>query len=253
MIISNYTPDDVEYVYGGIHGTIKSGQLKEIEDAAGRHVLNKFDRRGLLQLQFGDKTEDKQKQAMSLWKSFWKRQITIFNQDNERRKHTQREYVEPTEELLAHAKKMGIEIVGPWSVKETDDALVKNLRDENFELRTQLNAVVEQVKSLVDAMQVRGDIPMELRTAAEKVELSQAGVKVTPEPEKEPEKDLEAADIEHSRELINEFQMLNREKFGDWVLMNLDRLQSPDYPPAVLAIVKDKWERLIKGAFPVPE
>jgi hypothetical protein len=67
---------------------------------------------------------------------------------------------------------------------------------------------------------------------------------VKPEPGKE--------DYAQERELINEFQMLNRVKFGDWVMMNMDRLQSEDFPPAVLSLVKDKWERLIKSEFPMP-
>ena len=253
MILANYTPDDIEYIYGGIYGTVKSGQIREVEDAAGRHILNKFDRRGLQQLQFGDNPDEKMKIGMKTWKDFWIRQITIFNQDNERRMNTNREYVDPTDQLKEHAEKLGINLIGPWSMKETDNSLVSSLKDENFQLKTQLNAVTEQVKALVDAMQARGDIPTVLRTAAEKVELSNRGETVTPEPEKDPEQDQDAKDLEEQRAIINEFQMLNREKFGDWVMMNLDRLQSPDFPSAIRAIVKEKWERLIKGDFPIPE
>ena len=252
MIVANYTPDDIEYVFGGITGTVKSGQLRELSDAAAKHILNKFDRRGLLQLRFGDKPEEKQAEALALWKRFWTRQVVVFNQDNERRKNTNREYVEPTQELLEHSKRLGIEVIGPWSVKENDNEALKMLRDENFELKTQLNAVMSQVQELVGAMKARGDVPVELRTAAEKVELSNAGVKIEQEPEKAPEPDPDVADLENARVLINEFQMLNREKFGDWVVMNLDRLQSPEYPPAVLAVVKEKWERLLKADFPLP-
>jgi hypothetical protein len=251
MIIVNYTPDDVFWEHVGANGIIKSGQMLEFPDNRGNFILNKFSPRGLLNMQFGDNTEDKQKAAMEIWTKFWTRQIIMYNQDNERRKNTNREYVEPTPEVRAHAERMGLQILGPWTINKADDAVLKMLREENNDLRSKVDMLSMQLGEIVKAIKGRSendDVPFELRTVAEKVAVSE-GVEsklkeVKPEPGKE--------DYAQERELINEFQMLNREKFGDWVMMNMDRLQSEDFPPAVLSLVKDKWERLIKSEFPMP-
>lgn len=256
MIIANFTPDPVLWMHGGVDGVLKSGDIAEMPDPRARHILNKFDRLGVLQLSFGDDPERKREEAMKLWKKFWERQVTIFNQDNERRKNTNREYVEPTEQLKEHAAKLGLELVGPWSIKQTDNETMRNILNENATLKTQIAQLTTQMSALAEAMKSR-EVPFELRTAAEKIEISKRGAESQPEPKNETPPVVSTPSLEKQQpeyaKLIREFTKLDEKHFGEWVVKNLDRLQSTEFPPAVLSMVKDKWARMVKSDFPVPE
>jgi hypothetical protein len=243
MIIANFTPDEIMYTHGGLSSTIKSGDIVDLEESKAKFILNKFDKKGLIRLDFGDDPNKKREEAMETWQRFWRRQITMYNQDNERRKNTQREYAEPTPEIVAHAEKLGIELLGPWTLKQTDNAAIQAVLNENTLLKSQITQLSSQIAALAEAMSAR-EVPFELRSPAEKIEITKRGAESQPVPTEET-----APRMDH-RELITEFQMLNREKFGEWVTSNLERIASKDYPPAVRSMVKDKWERLIKGAFP---
>ena len=247
MIVANYTPDPISYTHAGISAVLEPGQLKDLDDNKAKFILNKYDRRGLVALKFGDDPEVKRQEAMETYKRFWTRQVVLYNQDNERRKNTQREYTEPTPELVAHAKKLGIELVGPWTVKQTESGAVQALRDENATLKSQLTLLSEQITELAKAMKAR-EVPFELRSPAEKVLLTQRGA----ESQLEVKPPAPVAPID-TKPLIAEFQMLTREKFGEWVMLNIDRIQANDYPPDVRLMIEDKWERLVKGEFPIPK
>jgi hypothetical protein len=244
-------------MHGGVDGVLKTGDIIEVPDPRGRHILNKFDRKGIVQLNFGDNPDAKAKDAMAVWRRFWERQIIIFNQDNERRKNTQKEYAEPTKELREHAEKLGLELVGPWSIKQTDNEALRNVLNENAELKTQLAALAKQMEALTAAVTAR-DVPFELRSTAEKIELGKRGVESQPEI-KLPETKIEDSTVETTpppsldyARLVAEFQKLSKDRFGEWVMVNLDRFESGEFPPAVMAMVREKWERLIKGEFPIP-
>jgi hypothetical protein len=258
MIIANFTPDAILWMHGGQDGTLKPGDIKEFPDARARHILNKFDRRGILVLNFGDDPDKKRDEAMKIWRNFWVRQVTVFNQDNERRKNTNREYLDPHEELREHAEKLGLELVGPWSLKVTDNAQIMGVLQENATLKVQLAQLTAQVAELAGAMKSR-NIPFELKTTQEKIETSKpVGDESQPDELNPPvnlaPKEVKAAEPEiDSSVFIKEFSKLSADRFGEWVMTNLDRIQSPDYPASIRSMVKEKWERLIKGEFPLPE
>ena len=86
MIVGNFTPDPIDWMHIGITGTIEPGETAEMDEGRARHILNKFARRGLVQMQFGDEPGDKKKESIKLWTSFWEQQITAFNQHNEDQK-----------------------------------------------------------------------------------------------------------------------------------------------------------------------
>jgi hypothetical protein len=250
MIVANFTPDPIFWMHGGKDGTLKPGDIADMPDNRARHILNKFDRRGVIILNFGDDPEVRRKEAMQTWTNFWMRQVTVFNQDNERRKNTNREYVDPTDDLRDHALKLGLELVGPWSIKQTDNEMMRNVLNQNASLQSQVEMLMKQVSALTEAMKSR-DVPFELRTAAEKIELSKRGAESQPEKVEEPQ--VKQPPTPDEVALMKEFNKLDKERFGEWVMRNLDRLQSTEFPPAIRTIVKEKWERLIKGEFPIPE
>ena len=257
-VVANYTPDDIDWYHGGANGVIKSGQLKEFESPRANYILNKYGPRGLLRMKWDDKIDEAQKTAQKRWEEFWTRQIINFNQDNERRMNTQKEYVHPTNQLQEHADRMGIKLVGPWTLRNlpADDSSVRAMKSENEGLRAELNELKEMFKELVIATKGT-NVPNELRTAAEKVAISQddtPAVEAKPaEPAKKNEDKSPAegdgvtfipTTADH-RKLIAEFQMLQRDKFLEWVSANALRLQHHTYPSEVLTLVKQKWERLI--------
>lgn len=255
-VLVNYTPDPVSWIHGGSNGTMRSGELVEFDRARANYLVTKFGPRGIQRLKFGDDPEKAKADAMRIWKQFWTRQVVVFNQDNERRQNTNREYVHPTEELEDHATRLGIKLVGPWTLRDTDDSAVRLLRDENETLKAQMRALTEQMSALVDAVKGSGT-PIELRTTAEKVVLAQEARKVAERVEDvKPSEDPEPSKEEpvDQKKLIIEFQMLNRDKFLQWVSENSVRLQSEKYPAEVLSLVKQKWEKLIANTdWPFPD
>ena len=246
MILCNFTPDAILWMHGGQDGTLKSGDIFDCPDPRGNHILNAYTRRGILQLQFGDDVDKIREKAMRIWKEFWMRQVTIFNQDNERRKNTNREYLDPSEDVSEHAQRLGVEVVGPWSVKTTDNETMRTLLNENTTLKVQIAQMLEQMASITAAMASR-TVPLELRTPAEKVVLAQM--------EKPPEPEINVPEVHVSEDastLVKEFSKLTKDRFGEWVMTNLDRIQSKEYPAAVRMMIKEKWERMIGNEFPVP-
>lgn len=243
MVICNFTPDAILWMHGGVDGTLKPGDIYECQDSRGRHILNKFDKRGILRLEFGQDPQTKREEAMEVWRRFWEHQVVYFNQDNERRKNTNKEYVEPTRELHEHAQKLGLELVGPWSIKHTDDSKVQLLKDENDTMRVSIEMLTKQVEALTKLVQSQNR-PDELRTVDEKIAIA---AKKGAESEGKTE-----SNDEHVK-IINEFNKLSRDRFGEWVITNMDRIQSDTFPSAIRTLIKEKWERLIEGPYPLTD
>lgn len=144
MIVANFTQDTIEWQHIGVVGEIKAGEIKEYDDNRGRHILNKYGLRGLLQLQYGDSTEEiieeKKEIAQRIWRAFWLKQVSYHNQNNEALKNAGGAYIAPTDELAEHAKVLGVDIIGPWSAARAEkDKEVETLRKETAELKAMLN------------------------------------------------------------------------------------------------------------------
>ena len=61
MIVGNFTPDPIEWMHIGITGVVNPNEIVEMDNARAKHVLNKFARRGLVQMQYGDDAETKKR------------------------------------------------------------------------------------------------------------------------------------------------------------------------------------------------
>lgn len=266
MIICNFTPDTIQWMHNGIGGKLKPGDIQDFPDPRGRHILNAFTRRGILQLQYGDDPDKIREKAMKIYKEFWERQVTIFNQDNERRKNTNKEYVEPTQELKEHAEKFGLELVGPWTIKKLDNDMMRNVIIENEGLKVQIARLMEQVGKLAEAVGHK-NVPDELRSLEEKVIIAESVAKAEPKTEEEPKSVTEKPESEtedvveepdpnelpkDAMGIIKEFSKLGKDRFSTWVLENADRIQHKDFPLAVRRMIMDKWERMMAGKFDFP-
>lgn len=152
MIVGNFTPDPISWMHIGITGTIEPGETVEMDEGRAKHILNKFARRGLIQMQFGDEVEVKKKESMALWMNFWEQQITSFNQHNEDQKEKGNRYARPTKELSEKAKILGLELLQPWRIEKTDDKIVKALQAENVELKATVETQSGQIAQILDML-----------------------------------------------------------------------------------------------------
>jgi len=154
MIVANFTPDTVKWQHVGVIGTLLPGDIVDLPEGRANHILNKFGRRGVIVMKFGDEEEVGRKKAMELWREFWEYQITQFNQHNEDQKEKGNRYERPTKELLEHADILGLELLSPWVVKK--DTGNKDSSDnavEVMEMKQQVSTLTATVTDLTKLVQ----------------------------------------------------------------------------------------------------
>ena len=170
MIVMNGTPDPINWQHQGITGSIpgcKEGSqdhVVEMDDARANHILNKFAKIGLVQMQFGDDPEVKMKESMDQYNRFWEHQIEVFNQGNEQQKEQGNRYSKPTDLLSEKAKAFGLEIKRPWMIPRKDDEAMKLLREENAELKVankEQGKQIAQILSMLKGRSVPEPVEME--------------------------------------------------------------------------------------------
>ncbi len=139
-IVANFTPDTIEWTHIGVVGTLKPDEIEDFNTGRANHILSKYGNRGLVRLELGDDKEEiikgKRKVAMKMWRDFWLKQIAYHNQHNENLKNSNCALVDPAEDLRDHAEKLGVDLIGPWSIKQFEkDKEVTQLREDNAQLR----------------------------------------------------------------------------------------------------------------------
>lgn len=149
--IANLTPDTIEWWHVGVNGFLNPGDIKEFDDGRAAHILTKYGPRGIVQMSYGDKPEDKKESAMTLFRAFWEKQVTDHNRMNEdRRENKKLGPINPTKELEEKAKLLGLELIKPWRVEAKESQEVAKLRDENKDLRSTINRLSAQVEKLTE-------------------------------------------------------------------------------------------------------
>jgi hypothetical protein len=150
MTVANFTPDKIRWTHIGISGVLKPGDITEFEENRAKSILNQYDRRGIVQLLFGDDEEKKRAEAMRRYTEFWEHQVIVFNEHNEGMKNQNKPYIKPTRELQEHAAKLGLEIISPWKIKQPEmSADMKELKDENASMKAQMETLMNQVTGLM--------------------------------------------------------------------------------------------------------
>jgi len=258
MHIANLTPDTIEWMHIGVAGTLKPGDIKEFDDQRANFILTKFGRRGVVRLGWDDDLDEKRQQAMAAWEKFWRYQITVFNQDNERRKSTQREYVYPTKELQEHAEELGLKLIGPWTIENSGGADIAALANALSKANEQ-NAVIQQLAQQVAALQKQLG-QTEAAAAIQEAEIKERETKdlqkelqLSKKETKEAMKRLKEEEVKDLEPFINEFMDLGKKELSDYVMNNSEMLQSNVYPRAAYELLKTRWENLFgkKEAFPL--
>ena len=252
MHIANLTPDPIEWMHIGVTGTLKPGDIKEFDDRRGSHILTKFARRGLVKLAYNDDLTEKRKQALESWEKFWRYQVTVFNQDNERRQSTNREYVYPTRELEEHAKELGMKLVGPWTQERNEGTDMKAVMDMLAKVNEQ-NAIIAQLTQQVAELHAKqgGTAAAAIQKADE--QKAEEELKISKQEAKKTLKKFKEEEVKNDVEpYLNEFMGLNKEDLTKWVLDNADFLQSNSYPRAAYEMLKTRWENINNKKDPFP-
>jgi hypothetical protein len=123
-----------------------------MEDGRAKHILNKFNAIGLIQLNFGDKVEEKKASSMALWRSFWERQIENHNRANEEAKVNGNRYSKPPAGLEEKAKLFGVDLLRPWRIEKKDSKELDELKNENKSLKGSLEAMQGQMTKILEMM-----------------------------------------------------------------------------------------------------
>lgn len=213
MLIANFTPDRITTMYIGRTRTFKPGDMDDVPDKEGNHVLTKWAKRGLIRINFDEykdeaRLERKRQQAMTIYEDFWTKQISDFNQLNEAMKNENKAYIRPGMELRSKAKELGIELIGPWKVAQpTDDGKIRALKEENAELKEQVKIVTGQMAELMQMM-------------------------------KEMKSQVEVSKFD-TAEIVGRFKNMTKAQFQPWVYDNLE--EAEHWPDQVLEKIVDKW------------
>ena len=203
MIVYNGTPDPIEWQHVGIIGTIGADEVIEMPDGRG----NKFGRRGLVQMAFGDDKEAKKQESLNLWRRFWEDQVAAFNQHNEDQHQKGNRYARPNAELESHAKDLGLDLFQPTKLKESKNIReVYELQQENKTLKQSLDSLQSQVSELIGA--IKGQ-------SQDAINMANINVKNNKSPGTTDE-------IEKNR---NKYKRLTRNAMNGWVKNNWDEIQ----------------------------
>ena len=226
MVVANFTPDKIRWTHGGIVGIIKPGETFKCDEKRGKFLLTHFDTRGLVKLDYGDNEENARIKSMENWTEFWKRQIVNFNQSNEERKAEGKGYVRPQPEVIEHAEKLGIKLIGPWTIQQSSTE--KEVQD--------LKATIASLKAEKETTDSKVD---QLVGLVEKLIKSQS--KQEPEVKQETETDWD--------DVINRFFYKGKDHLKPWVEENLAVIV--DYPDFVKDKLREKYTKFYEEDLPI--
>jgi len=228
MIIANFTPDTIEWWHIGVNGFLNPGDIKEFDDGRAAHILTAYGARGLIQMSYGDKPEDKKEAAMTQFKAFWEKQVTDHNRMNEdRRENKKLGPINPSKQLEEKAKLLGLELIKPWRVEAKESHEVAKLQDENKELRGTVDRLSVQVEKLMEFV---------TKTMPEKPALNLNLA------------DAEKALVEKVEENRNKYKRLGASNMSAFVAKNWSDIQ--EMPEENRFEIKSKYEELYQAPFP---
>ena len=232
MIIANLTPEEVRWTHHGISAVLKPGDKVEFEESRANHILNKYSARGIVKLEWSDDPgylEQRKMEAMETWREFWIRQVTNFNQFNESLKHENKPYVRPAEHIVAAAKRIGIDLVGPWQIKDSTNVASA----EVLALKQQVSELMNMFKTFAPAMvadksQIRG----ENGAASDKELLSKVTAEEARSTQPEPNWDR----------VVASFKYLSKKEMPDYHDSNKHLI--PSWPDEVQVEYFEKYNRM---------
>jgi hypothetical protein len=139
-VVWNPTNEDFDMQYAGISFTIKAGEKRELEGNCAGAILNSHGARGLTVLKYGDEANEDgiAAAARARNREFKMRQVVLYNQQNENRKHMNLGYLPPMAKLKEYALELGIKLLEPYNVREEERAGISEAKRENEALTARL-------------------------------------------------------------------------------------------------------------------
>lgn len=237
MIITNQTPDDIDWMHVGVSGCMRSGDTVEMEESRAKHILSKWGPRGLLAITLEDlnKMEPIIEKAMAIWRQFWTERVERHNQQNEARRAQNIPFNKPTKELQEHADKIGLELLKPYTIKSNDQQ-VAQLTDENQKLKAQIGEQGRQITDLTTKLSDFMDMFKKIKVAGVADTSTQAAEKdETAWWDEDPEK---AA-------IRDQYKHTNKKTFQSWLEKNAHEI--PMWPAEVQQDLVDRWDKYEYG------
>lgn len=164
IFLWNPTSEEFGLQYGGYSYTISAGKRLKVEEAMGNHALNALGARGLTKLLFDDdgKSIDEEQignDAIARNREFKIRQITTYNERNERRKASGQAYDPPTEIVKRYAVELGINLLLPYTMAEGERGQIGKLTQQNEEQKKQIEDQDKRIKEMLAAMEsIKSDL-----------------------------------------------------------------------------------------------
>lgn len=145
--------------YDGTNTKLNPGDKKKVDSSRAKHLITQLDPRGLTLLEYGDEgeiLEKKKKDAKLRQEKFEKKQIRFYNLDNEKRKRSQKPWVDPPKEVERFAIKWSVPLVEYWSKSDVkEEALAeatnsaKKVAQENADLKSEISEMSNMLKELM--------------------------------------------------------------------------------------------------------
>jgi len=152
-VVWNPTNEDFDMQYAGISFTIKAGEKRELEGNCAGAILNSHGARGLTVLKYGDEANEDRiaSAARDRNREFKMRQVVLYNQQNENRKHMNLGYLPPMAKLKEYALELGIKLLEPYNVREEERAGISEAKRENEALKEEMAELKAMMKQLMSA------------------------------------------------------------------------------------------------------
>lgn len=156
----NPTNEEFGMQYAGVSISLKPGERITLTTKCANHLLNNFGQRGLAQLVYGADEEMVKFDALERNLAFKKKQVVMYNQDNEMRKTRSLGYVPPSKKVKEYAIELGLKLLEPYAIREEERTAISKAETENkalkeklaeqetemAELRKMLQTVIDQTK-----------------------------------------------------------------------------------------------------------
>ena len=232
MVILNPTDDKIEIKWAGLNHVLEADSRTTFDkDSDGKQIIHNYANRGLVQLHYGDEGEiELQKIAAGRLKcdEFWTKQIVNQNQINEERQQANRPFIRPQPQLIHHSKRLGLKLLEPYKVEDTEKKELSLLMEQNRELKKKgeekdiaLSNMQDQISTL---------------TSNFKQLMALAGA----EAKKEPSPDID---------IKSTITRMNKKSFAAWLNKNWDGIKS--YPDDVRLDIAEKHQALF--GIPLPD
>lgn len=154
LVVWNPTNDDFDLQYAGFSFTIKAGEKRHLEINCANYALTAMGPRGLTSLVYGDEARESQigADAIARNKAFKTRQVVLYNQQNENRKHMNLGYLPPAEHLKKYALELGLKLLEPYTVRDEERNAISQTKQVNEELSARLAAQDKEMAELKDML-----------------------------------------------------------------------------------------------------